>query len=260
MGIISRTLNLFNNASNLTCRLKENFNPVYKFKINGRKLRFNCPNQFTLYRVQTLKTKEPETLEWIENFKSDEILFDVGANIGIYSIYAASRDIQVFSFEPEALNFAELNKNININNYDNRVVAYNIALSDNNEIGILNLSVFEAGRAFHSFGESIDDSHKQFNPCFKQGCYSFTVDSLIDDFSLPVPNHIKIDVDGLEAKVIDGMRQILINRHLKSLLIEFNEELDVDLKAIRLIKKNGFNIVKETPANMILSRDTILPH
>ena len=63
--------------------------------------------------MRTLFSKEPITLAWIDTFKDGETLYDIGANVGMYTIYAAvMRKANVYAFEPEALNYAELNKNI----------------------------------------------------------------------------------------------------------------------------------------------------
>ena len=66
-------------------------NSYIKIPINNKIISFFCPNELTKWRIKTLYDKEPETLEWIDNFKQNkEIIFwDIGANIGLYSIYAA---------------------------------------------------------------------------------------------------------------------------------------------------------------------------
>jgi hypothetical protein len=74
-----------------------------------RGLRFSLPadNWITRYRWQSYNTKEVETLDWIDKaFQNDDTLFDIGANIGQYSIYAALRHpgIHVVAFEPEYSN------------------------------------------------------------------------------------------------------------------------------------------------------------
>ncbi len=52
------------------------------------KMFFYVPNPLNKYRIKTFSTKEPETLAWIDSFESDAVFWDVGANIGLYSIYA----------------------------------------------------------------------------------------------------------------------------------------------------------------------------
>ena len=73
-------------------------------KILDKKINFFIPNQVTKWRVDTYFSKEPETLEWIESFQSEKkiIFWDIGSNIGLYSIYAALKhaNIEIISFEP----------------------------------------------------------------------------------------------------------------------------------------------------------------
>ena len=65
------------------------------------KLTFYTPNRLSFYRADTFSTKEPETLSWIDNFNSKSNFWDIGANIGIYSCYAAKKkNCNVYAFEP----------------------------------------------------------------------------------------------------------------------------------------------------------------
>ena len=52
---------------------------------NKVSLSFFTPNRINLFRIKTFSEKEPETLEWIDNFNNESVFWDVGANIGIYS-------------------------------------------------------------------------------------------------------------------------------------------------------------------------------
>ena len=61
------------------------------------------------FRSSTFAIKEPDTLKWIESFDKNSTFIDIGANVGIYSIYASHFTSQVFSFEPDALNYSLLN-------------------------------------------------------------------------------------------------------------------------------------------------------
>ena len=74
---------------------------------------------YEMWRAGHYDDKEPDTLDWIDtHFKPGDTVFDIGANIGQYSLYAAKRlnhDIAILAFEPEALNFAKLNRNIVLN-------------------------------------------------------------------------------------------------------------------------------------------------
>ena len=88
----------------------------------------------TAWRVETFFTKEPETLEWIDNFeKKDNLIFwDIGANIGLYSIYNSLKNPNstTISFEPSSSNLRVLTRNISINNLENRIKLFPMPLSD----------------------------------------------------------------------------------------------------------------------------------
>ena len=94
-------------------------------------LRYATPNKMCLWRAKTLATKEPSTIGWLDSLQPDAPLLDVGANVGMYSIYAAVvRRSRVFAFEPESQNYALLCRNIVLNEASGRIVAWSAALSD----------------------------------------------------------------------------------------------------------------------------------
>ena len=88
-------------------------------------------------------TKEPETINFINNFikinnkdkNKDLIFFDIGSNIGLYSIYASQTidKIKVYSFEPSFNNLSILSKNISINNLNNKVFIMPFSVTENKE-------------------------------------------------------------------------------------------------------------------------------
>ncbi len=131
--------------------------------VNLQGVQFCVPNQQCLWRVNTLFTKEPDTLEWISTFNKEDILIDIGANVGMYTMWAAMKQgVRVYAFEPESQNYALLCKNISINSLQNQVSAYCVAISD--DVGTnggaffdtLYLSDFSTGGSCHSFGEEVD--------------------------------------------------------------------------------------------------------
>ena len=71
-----------------------------------KEIKFFIPNTVTEWRVDTLLSKEPETIKWIDEFDGEKKIFwDIGANVGIYSIYAVVKhqNIEVVSFEPHSV-------------------------------------------------------------------------------------------------------------------------------------------------------------
>lgn len=180
-------------------------------------LTFLTPNQHCAWRVQTLYTKEPDTIQWIRNMKPDETLFDVGANMGQYAMLAAKAGVKVHAFEPEAQNFALLIRNIAINELKN-ITAWPVALSDHFSMDVLHLSSMFAGGSCHAYGKSIDFRGEEREFPFSQGSISTTLDHFCAKHVHP--DHIKIDVDGFEHLVVQGGEVAFT--HIRTALIEIN--------------------------------------
>ena len=183
----------------------EKLDPKSTIDFEGKKLIFQTPNSLTKWRVDTLFTKEPGTIEWLNEISPKEILLDIGANVGMYTIYAAVvRNATVYALEPESQNYSLLNKNIRLNKLDHIVSAYCIGLSDKNSLDYIFINNLTAGDANHAVGEPLNFELKSFNETigFAQGCVTYTLDSLVEAQKLPVPDYVKIDVDGFEHKVV----------------------------------------------------------
>lgn len=222
-------------------------NCTKRVTVNGTNIDFDANDELHLMRALWIDTKEPETLSWIDTFSQGDLFYDVGANVGVFSLYAAlHRGCQVYAFEPEAKNYACLNKNIYLNKLGRQVRALNIALHDLTTIQFLNLHDLESGSALHSIGEPIDWRGRRFEPKFEQAVLAFGLDDFIDRFGVPVPNHIKLDVDGNENKIIRGGKRTFSNPAMKSLLIEINEN---DRALHELIESCGLRLEHKTLAS-----------
>jgi FkbM family methyltransferase len=207
--------------------------------LRGKVLRYAATGSSSVKRARSILTKEPTTLAWMDGFDEGQSMFDIGANVGMYTIYAAvMRKAKVWAFEPESLNYAELNKNIYLNNLHNDVLAYCLALSDVDKVDRLLLSDFGLGISYHDFEENSWKGDQTFAADWivkkderrPQGCIGKRVDALITE-GLPAPEHIKIDVDGLEHRVLGGMVETLRNPKIETILLEvnFDEKKNIDL-------------------------------
>lgn len=174
--------------------------------------------------------------------KKGNIVLDIGANIGYYTlVFSKLVDVEgkVFAFEPELENFRLLEKNVLLNKYSN-VILENVALSNKNGTAKLYLS------------EERNGMHRIYPSHFCQEKY-LEVDmiSLDDYFKNKTLNKeisfIKIDVEGSEFGVLQGMKNLLEkNKHLK-ILIEFNpsgiKEFGANPKdVLNLLQQYGFKI------------------
>jgi FkbM family methyltransferase len=228
-------------APQLTLDQYERMFPRAEIEHEGVKMRFMTPSTFALWRVQTIHQKEPWTLEWIAGFAPGEVFLDCGANVGMYTIWAAAtREAKVYAFEPESQNYAVLNRNILANDLSDRVHAYCMALSDEAGLSTLHMADLRIGGSNHSLGEALDFKHEPMGSAFEQGCVAGTIDDLVSSGQIPVPNHIKIDVDGFEPKVIGGAAKTLRRPELRSLLIETNQNLEDHREMVKSLNAIGF--------------------
>jgi FkbM family methyltransferase len=200
---------------------------------DGGSLNYASSHRQSQKRINSLFTKEPTTILWMDQFQPNEVMFDVGANVGMYSIYAGKiTGVRVFAFEPESQNYSELNRNIFLNQLNSLVTAYNLAVSNKFEISKLFLSHFCPGFAHHDFGENrwISDMELGHHVLkrddrLEQGCTSVMMDEIIAQGFFPQPNHLKIDVDGFEWKVVEGAYATLRSPELKTVLIETDNKI-----------------------------------
>lgn len=228
----------------------EQLTPVVHENTPHGDIKFYCPGRIPHWRAETLLSKEPETIEWIDGFAPNTVFWDVGANVGVYSLYAARRrDIRVMAFEPSAANYHILSKNIEINEMGSAISGLCIAFSDKSEVGYLNMSNTMPGGALSCFGQSQETyavCGKTYEVSFNQGMIGFTIDDFIEKFSPPFPNHLKIDVDSIEDKIIAGAAKTLKNIQLKSVLIELDtEEKDYCKRVISALENAGLKLVSD---------------
>ncbi len=239
-----------NKANILSCGFAEKLNPIYRIVRKGEEYIFSCPNEVTRWRVETYFTKESETIEWIDTFKEGEVFFDIGANIGLYSIYAAKKGVQVIAFEPESHNYALINKNVYLNNCKDNIMCLNIALSDKDCLDYLYIPVLQEGGALNSFGDAVDWEYKRFTPNYKQGIISFSLDYFLSQYLTYFPTHIKIDVDGIEPKIVKGAEKTLKDSRLRSLSIEINEDIAEHIELVDILRSNGFSSLHKKHSEM----------
>ena len=198
----------------------------------------------TRMRAKTFFIKEPETIDWIDDFNDNENFMDIGANIGIYSLYASKKDHKVVAIEPDALNFALLNLNLRENNLSNKVTAYCLAMHDREKFSSLNISSYEWGGALNSFDRNKDFLGNEFQPIHKQGVYGTSVDNFLKDINFS-PSHIKIDVDGNENLILKGASETLQSKELLSLLVELDESSQNYSESLNLILNKGFKLISK---------------
>jgi FkbM family methyltransferase len=235
-----------NRPTRKRAKIYDKIYPVYRATIMGERIKLYCPNFKVFKRCDSFARKEPETVEWINSFSPLDTLFDIGANIGLYSLLAAKKGLRVVAFEPESQNFAVLNANIFLNKLDCQIRALSLALANGNALDYLHVPDFSSGSAFNQFGIGIKRPGAQSQETYKQAAISYSLDAFIEIFCQQTPTHIKIDVDGIEAQVISGAIKTLENAKVKSILVELNDNFPEDKDAIKCILLKGFRIISQS--------------
>jgi predicted RNA methylase len=115
---------------------------------HGLRMIFCAPNELCRYRIASFSTKEPETLDWIDALPESAIVWDIGANIGIYSVYAAmKRGARVFAFEPSVFNLEILARNIDLNKLQKQITIVPIPLSERAGTSLFKMTTMAWGGA-----------------------------------------------------------------------------------------------------------------
>lgn len=164
------------------------------------------------------------------HLKKGMIVVDIGANIGYYSIIAAKRvgeEGKVFAYEPENENLILLEKNIEINSFNN-IIAIKVALS--NQFGTSKLYLTEDNKGTHSL---IDN--RQTNNSVAVG--TDTLDHSLEQFGFPKIDLIKMDIEGAEILALDGFKRVIDTSPNLIMFIEFYPN------AIRRLKREPIELL-----------------
>jgi FkbM family methyltransferase len=214
--------------------------PTLAQQRGDRTLLFDASTRAAHYRAVTLLTKEPGTIAWLDLIPEGSVLYDVGANVGVYSIYAAiARGCVVHAFEPDAANFALLCRNVRLNGLSGKLTPHCLALSDAEGLGLLDCAAADGGASGH--GLRVDGVAPP-PAALAQGIYRVRGDRLPTVHGLPTPNAVKIDVDGLEHSVLEGFAGLLAEPTLGAVNVEIDSARREHAHIAALLESRGFRL------------------
>jgi FkbM family methyltransferase len=171
-------------------------------------------------------SKEPWTVAWIERVvRPGHIVYDIGANVGAYALVAAQHagpGGQVFAFEPGYATFAHLCDNIILNGCEAVITPLSFPLSSSTGLMRFGYHKLYPGHARHR-GLAAGSVSGSDEPAYEQPVPAMRLDDAVRTFALPLPDHVKVDVDGAEQTVLDGARATCAHRGLKSVLVEIDD-------------------------------------
>lgn len=184
--------------------------------------------------IRTYGWWEPITTEILtELFNAcdpNTIFVDIGANIGYFSLLAASRGIQTVAFEPVTANYSLMEKSIADNGYEKYIQSYRVPLSDKQEKITINVSSYNMGLC------STTRELHQDNFSYSETMIAEPLDSY---FGASTQNNliVKIDVELHEKKVLRGMEQTLTSGKVSHIILEISE---YDSEIFDLLRTHGF--------------------
>ena len=210
----------------------------------------HCPNDLAEWRADTFLSKEPETLAWIDDFEEGDVFWDIGANVGLYSLYAAAagRAQHILAFEPSPWNAALLSEHVRINGCSERVGVYTLALADTTSPDTLFMRNTETASAGSSFSEPVGEFGETFKPAYRQAALGVRIDDLVQ-WGAPAPTRLKVDVDGTEERVLAGATATLARSELRSVSMELDaSRTDLVDRVSGLLSAAGLGLVSKLHA------------
>ncbi|MBU6176786.1 MAG: FkbM family methyltransferase [Bacteroidetes bacterium] len=222
---------------------------------SGVTMNFATPNALCDWRASTFASKEPETLEWIDNIPEGAVLWDIGSNIGLYSVYAAKkRKCRVYSFEPSVFNLELLARNIFLNDLTGQICILPFALSDRLGCSEMRMTTTQWGGALSTFGKDFGWDGKTIERVFQFETIGLSMDDAMLRLAIPQPDFIKMDVDGLEHFILKGGPRVLAE--IKSILIEVNDHFVEQAEGVKNTLTEANLVFKEKKHSEIIANST----
>jgi FkbM family methyltransferase len=225
-------------------------NRVQEVEYQGQRLKFTVPNALNRFRVETFSTKEPETLEWLDRLPEACTLWDVGANVGLYSVYAAkNKKCQVVAFEPSVFNLELLARNLFLNDLQDQVTIVPFALSDGIGSSMMRMTTTEWGGALSTFGKEVGWDGESIKEVFTFKTFGISMDQAVSVLQLPPPDFVKMDVDGIEHFILQGGPAVL--SQVKGMLVEINDDFTEQAKqSKKTLEYAGLTLMEKRHSEM----------
>lgn len=221
-----------------------------RISVRGQSILIAVDHWRVLQRARRYSVKEPDTLDWIDRFRPGSCYFDIGSNIGQFSLYPARKfgsAIQIHAFEPQSNNYHVLNKNIFRNHLKDNITAYCVAISGRSEFDRLYVPKFIPGGNRSQFAQEPLDTMK-VPTSHVQGMFGVTLNDLCGTWGFPYPNYMKIDVDGMEIPILRAAGNVLKHANLRSVIVELGTDVEQQ-QAVAIMKEAGLELACRTTRN-----------
>jgi len=190
------------------------FQPSTKtVSVNGITATFDQSCFEDYIQLQRSLSEQRALIQLLDNLRDDDVFYDIGANLGMYTVFASKviSKGQIVAFEPSKAAVRGLQRNLELNDAD--AIIEQIALSNDSGIETLNVPDIHGSATIHSFpGGNLTEQEIQT----KVG------DKYIQTQALPTPTALKIDVEGHEGKVVRGLEKTFHHGNVRLLYCELH--------------------------------------
>jgi FkbM family methyltransferase len=184
---------------------------------------------------------ETEVLDFIDAIPAGNVLYDLGACEGRFAMYAALRGIRCYAFEPEARNYEAMIRNIDHNRALNgNLIPVRLAVGAAHGASELKVAQPWAGGHQKVVASAPSRIDLDFNFTERQTIQVASLDQWIQETGNPVPDYLKVDVDGSELPFLDGTSSTLSNQKLKALIFELSERDPGYKTVVDTLQRHGF--------------------
>ena len=243
-----------------------------EIKYKNKTIKIYADNEYSINsslakRCLSYIDDEPLTLDWLASFDNNAVFYDIGSNIGGFSFLASMMhsDIKIFSFEPNFMNFYCQVKTCVKHNISN-ISPMNLAINNNNEYNFFKYDWLNNGSK-GTFGEELKSQmiKSDYSNPFKRGISSnigilgISLDSLVYDYGIDIPNYIKIDVDGNDLLVLEGAKKLLHEEQVKEIFVEIDDKIYTNNEIENFMKQYSYKLKKninvgtsQKPMRMVL--------
>jgi len=182
--------------------------------------------------------------------RTGDYVWDIGSNIGHYiSIFwkKVGPNGKIFAYEPHPITYQKLKNKFSQQN----IICLNLALS--NKAGILNFS----DKKNHEYNSIVNETYLEKKIIVE----AETSDNIVKKSIADIPNVIKIDVEGHELSVLQGMKEILTNKKLRCIMIEVHYQIMDNMnlkngvkKIVNILKLNNYKLKWVDPSHLLATR------
>ena len=215
---------------NLYYKRNKNVHAIFETRNNLKiKIRVNSTDLMALTNVWMINEYEVEKL----NIKNNDVIMDIGAHIGLFSLLVSKfcYSGKIFCFEPNQENFDMLTSNISYNKLEN-IIPFNLAVTKNeSEVKLF----LDDDQSAHSIFQNGKDAIT---------VKSISLEKIFDRNNIDFCKVLKLDCEGAEYEIIDSLPKEYFNR-IKNIIIEYHyadSKPELVRELISKIKNEGFQI------------------